>query len=143
MTSADNRRPRTKKRWADFKLAIASGETIRNAAARLGIGESCAYKKANEPDFATAVERIRSELFSTALAKLTANMAKAADRLGALIESSDGAIACRAAIGLLKVRSDLRQSVEFEERLAALEAAQYEAAKPAVISNGVLTNGRH
>jgi hypothetical protein len=110
-----------RKRDDAFMLALASGQTVRDAACAAGIGERTATRRVADLDFRRRVEELRSEMVAQTLGRLAAGMAEAADRLRALLGAKNEHIQLGAARSLLELALTLRKNVETEERLRALE----------------------
>lgn len=102
-------------------LALASGQTVRDAARTAGVGERTATRRLADPAFARQVDALRAEMVRRALGKMADGMAEAADTLRQLLRAESESVrlgACRAA---LELSVKLREAVEFEQRLAAVE----------------------
>jgi hypothetical protein len=128
---ADNGR---RKRDDALAVSLAGGATLRDAAAAAGIGERTATRRWADAAFRRRVAELRGEMVGQALGRLADGMAAAADVLRALLgaENSDGEprnekTRLAAAAKLLELGVRLRESVELEERLAALEARNNDA----------------
>jgi hypothetical protein len=106
---------------AALLLALASGQTVRDAARAAGIGERTATRRVADPDFRRRVGELRAEMIGRALGKMADGMADAADRLRQLLQAESEGVCLGAAKALLELSVKLRDSVEIEERLAALE----------------------
>jgi hypothetical protein len=105
-------------------LALASGQTLRDAAAAAGIGERTASRRWADPAFRRRVDELRADLVARALGRLADGMAEAADVLRALLAAgTPPAVRLGAARSLLELGCRLRESVELEARLTALETA--------------------
>ncbi len=102
-------------------LALASGQTIRDAARTAGIGERTATRRLSEPVFRQRVEKLRSDMVCRALGKMADGMADAADKLRQLLAAKSEAVQLGACRALLELGVKLRESVELEQRLIALE----------------------
>ena len=85
-------------------LALACGRTLREAAE------------------ASGVNGLRGELTSRALGRLAEGMALAADTLRELLAAKSEGVRLSAARAVLELGNKLRESVELEQRLTALEA---------------------
>src|SRR5262245_22091858 len=107
-------------------LALASGDTIDEAAREAGCGgRTIRTWLHDEPEFPRRVTELRSEMTSRALGKLVDGMASAADTLGFLCRKGKSeTVRLGAARALLELSVKLRESVELEQRIAALEAKQ-------------------
>jgi hypothetical protein len=102
-------------------LALATGQTLRAAAEATGIGERTATRRTAEPGFRRRVNELRAEMTSRALGRMADGMADAADVLRKLLNADSESVRLGAARSLLELGVKLRESVELEERLAALE----------------------
>jgi hypothetical protein len=102
-------------------LALATGQTLRAAAEATGVGERTATRRVAEPGFRRRVGELRAEMTSRALGRMADGMADAADVLRQLLNAESESVRLGAARSLLELGVKLRESVELEERLAALE----------------------
>jgi hypothetical protein len=103
-------------------LALAAGQTVRAAAVAAGVGERTATRRLTEPDFRRRLAETRADMVARALGRVAEGMADAADKLRALLaDTTPPAVRLGAARSLLELGVKLRESVEMEERLAALE----------------------
>lgn len=102
-------------------LALATGQTIRDAAAANGIGERTATRRMADPAFRRRVAETRSALFAEAVGRLAALAGRAADALGDLLTSERDLVKLQAAKSLLELGPKLREVGELAERLDALE----------------------
>jgi hypothetical protein len=105
-------------------LLLASGYTIAAAASESGASERVIKLwKANNPNFGKRITEIRAEMTSQALGRLVDAMSGAADTLDDLARNSDSEhVRLSAARAVLELGVKLRESVELESRIAALEA---------------------
>jgi hypothetical protein len=102
-------------------LAVASGQTLRDAAQEAGIGEHTATRRWADPAFRRRVGELRSDMVGTALARMTDGMADAADMLRKLLAADSESVRLGAARSLLELGVRLRESVELADRLTAVE----------------------
>ena len=101
---------------------VASGSTIRAAAAKLGISESHAYTiSSGDPEFKKRVSHIRSEAVERAVAILSAHATVASETLVRLCGSVDEKIALAASTKLLGMIQPLGEYAELRERIDAIE----------------------
>jgi hypothetical protein len=107
-------------------LALAGGCTIDIAARESGAGaRTIRTWLATLPAFSRRIGQLRGEMTSRALGRLADNMASAADTLGYLCrQGKSEMVRLSAARAVLELGNKLRESVELEERIAALEARQ-------------------
>jgi hypothetical protein len=104
-----------------FLLAVASGKTVKEAAAEASLGERTAYRRLADPSAPQRLQALRSEMVQRALGRLSDAMSDAADKLRALLSARSETVQLGAARSLLELTTRLRDSVELEERVAALE----------------------
>jgi HEAT repeat protein len=104
-------------------LALATGQTLRGGAEAAGIAERTATRRWADPAFRRRVGELRGEMVGRALGRMADGMAEAADKLRQLLAAESESVRLGAARALLELGAKLRESVELEERLAALEAA--------------------
>ena len=111
------------RRDADELLAaeLASGKTVRDAAAAVKIGERTAFRRLEDPEFRRRVTELRAGLVRDAAGKLAANMGQAADKLAELIGNADPDVALKAAVKVIELSMKAVQLTELEGRLADLE----------------------
>jgi hypothetical protein len=103
--------------------ALAAGQTLRDAAAAAGVGERTAGRRWADPAFRGRVAELRAEMVGRALGKMADGMAEAAGVLRQLLGADREAVRLGAARALLELGTRLRESVELEERIRALEQA--------------------
>jgi hypothetical protein len=104
-------------------LALASGQTLRDAAAATGVAERTATRRWADPAFRQRVVELRGGMVNRAAGRMADGMTGAADTLRALLQAEGESVRLGAARALLELGTKLRESVELEERLQALEAA--------------------
>jgi hypothetical protein len=104
-----------------LSLALASGQTLRDAAAAAGIGERTATRRWADPGFRRRVADLRAGMMQRALGKLADGMAEAADTLRRLLNSYSESVRLGAARSVLELGHRLRETVELEQRLAEVE----------------------
>jgi hypothetical protein len=100
---------RNGRRWA-VALALATGRTVRDAAAACGAGERTVYTWLKDPAFVGRVAQVRSELFALAVGRLAGLAGGAADALGGLLASASEAVRLQAARAVLEYGPRLRES---------------------------------
>jgi hypothetical protein len=106
-------------------LALASGYNLREASRRSKAGQRTIKTwTASKTAFARRITELRMEMTSLALGKLTSNLTSAADTLAHLSRKGKSEmVRLGAARALFELSTKLRESIEIEQRLAALEAA--------------------
>jgi hypothetical protein len=102
-------------------LALAAGQTVRDAARSAGLGERTVRRRLADPNFRRRVAELRGEMVDRALGRATDGMSEAADMLRRLLRAKRENIRLGAARSLLEFGVRLRESVELEARLAAVE----------------------
>jgi hypothetical protein len=120
------------RRKADAALlvALAAGQTVRDAAQSAGLGERTATRRVADPEFRRRVYELRAEMVGQALGKMADGMTEAADTLRKLLTAQSESIRLGAARSILELGNKLRESAEFAERLAILEQQVAEREKP-------------
>ena len=114
---------------ADDRLLIllASGSTVRDAAQQCDIGETTVWRRMRDATFIGELNRLRGELWNSAMGKLTAASGKAVDRLVTLVDDADSdAVRLSACKSILELGTKLRDSIEFAQRLELLENPRHE-----------------
>jgi len=109
---------------AALLLALAAGQTVRDAAAAAGIGERTATRRLADTAFRRRVAELRGEMVGRALGRMADGMSEAADVLRQLLAAESESVRLGACRALLELGVKLRESVELEARVAALEAGQ-------------------
>jgi hypothetical protein len=109
-------------------LALARGETVRDAAVSAGMSERTAARRWADPAFRLRVSHLRGEMLVRAAGKLADAMSEAADELRQLMKEAKSETvrlaACRTA---LELGLKSRETLELDERLRQLEDANREA----------------
>lgn len=106
-------------------LALAQGHST-DAAGRAGgvSGRTVRRWLADDADFRAKVGALRRELLDQTVGGLADAAVEAVATLRAMLEADSEAVRVRAARAILTAVITVRESVDIEERLAALEAAQ-------------------
>jgi hypothetical protein len=100
---------------------VATGNTLRDAALAVGIGERTAARRWADPDFRRRVSELRGEMVGRSLGRMANGMSEAANELRRLLCARSEAVRLGAARSLLELSVKLRDSVDLEQRLASLE----------------------
>jgi hypothetical protein len=112
------------KRRADETLltALACGATVEAAAAKAGVSTATAYRRLQEPDFERPLQELRADMVQRTAGTLTAAATEAVKTLLALQKDpTPPSTRLGAARAVLELGVKFRETVELEERLAALE----------------------
>lgn len=107
-------------------VALARGATSEEAARESGVSGRTVRRWMEDPDFQIEVRDTRTEMLSAAVGQLAAGAAEAIATLRDALDDEDGRTRVQAARVLLDACLSLRESLDLEQRLAALEAAQTE-----------------
>ncbi len=102
-------------------LAIARGSSQTEAASSAGVHRSTVHRWMQSAEFRDRVADARRGILAQATSKLGDRILTAIDTLASLLESESEAVKLGAARALVTALLPLRQSVDFEERLARLE----------------------
>lgn len=108
-------------------LALAAGLTVHGAAERAGCSQRTVYRYLANADFQRRLTEARGEMVGRALGRLADAMTEAADTLRSLLAAESEAVRLGAARSTLELGSRLRESVELEKRISALEERQKES----------------
>jgi hypothetical protein len=103
-------------------LAVATGQTLRDAAQAAGIGERTASRRWADPAFRRRVSELRGDMVQRSLGRMADGMAEAADVLRQLLAAESESVRLGAARSLLELGAKLRESIELEERIGEVEA---------------------
>ncbi len=102
-------------------LALAGGQTLRAAASLAGVSERTAARRWADPEFRKRVAESRAEMVRQAQGRMADSMSEAAGVLRQLLTASSENVRLGACRAVLELGVKLRESVELEERLQALE----------------------
>jgi hypothetical protein len=102
-------------------LALASGQTVTEAAVSADLSRRTATRRVADPAFRRRVAELRAGMVARALGKMADGMTAAADTLRALLDAEGESVRLGAARSILELGNKLRESVELEQRLADLE----------------------
>jgi hypothetical protein len=102
-------------------LAVAGGQTLRDAAVAVGIGERTAARRWADAAFRRRVCELRGEMVARTLGRMADGMVEAASVLRKLLKAKSENVRLGACRAILELGTKLRDSVEVEERLQALE----------------------
>jgi transposase-like protein len=105
-------------------LALAAGETIKEAAAGAGVGERTVGNWLGEADFAALVDSLRAQILERTMSRMIDTTTRATERLRRLVRSRKESIALGACRTVLEQAVRLREAVTLAERVAALEQAE-------------------
>jgi hypothetical protein len=103
-------------------VAIASGRTLRDAAAGAGVSERTARRRHEDTAFRARVVELRGAMLQQSLGRMAGGMAEAADVLRGLLKADSESVRLGACRAMLELGVKLRETVDHAERLQALEA---------------------
>lgn len=114
--------PTRKKADGALLMALACGATVESAARKAGLGERTAYRRLADPAFQEQLASLRFETVQRTAAMLCAASLEAVKTLVSLQEPSvPAAVRLGAARSILELGAKLREIVELEQRLTAVE----------------------
>lgn len=107
-------------------FALAAGATLDEAASKSGAGLTTIKTwSATIPAFYRRVTELRGEMTARAMGRLVDSMASAADTLGFLSRKGKSEmVRLSAARAVIELGVKLRESVELEQRIVALEVSR-------------------
>jgi HEAT repeat protein len=102
-------------------LALAEGQTVRDAATSAGVSERTAFRRLANPEFTGQVAALRADMIRTAAGRLAAGMTAAADVLRALLGHQNAHVRHKAAVKLLEVGMKVVELADLQRRVDDLE----------------------
>ncbi|VTU02487.1 phage protein : Phage protein OS=Acetonema longum DSM 6540 GN=ALO_17461 PE=4 SV=1 [Gemmataceae bacterium] len=111
-------------------LALACGATVEAAARQCGLTDRTIYRRLSEPAFKDRLQALRTDMVARAAGMLTAAAGEAVRTLLQLQKDAPATVRLGAAKAVLEVGMKLREIVDLEARMAALEARLAEQDKP-------------
>ncbi|MGS2640252.1 helix-turn-helix domain-containing protein [Streptosporangium sp. G12] len=107
-------------------LALASGVSIADAARAGGVSPRTVNRWLDNHAFTTQVAELRAQLLGRTVGALIEASVEAVATLRCSLHADSEAVRVRAATAILSAVITIRESVDLEERLAALETAEKE-----------------
>jgi hypothetical protein len=116
---------KTRKKAEDaLLLALACGATAESAARQCRVSERTVFRRLADPDFRRRLQELRADMVLRTSGALTAASTESVRTLLELQKPThSGTVRLGAARAILEIGMRLREVVELEARLAALEAA--------------------
>jgi transposase-like protein len=111
-------------------LMLAGGKSVAAVARELGCGVRTVYDWLGDSKYRSLVSRFRHRMLDRAIGLIAASTNKAVVTLRKLLDSESEGIRLKAATSLLDHSIRMREHIEMEERIAALEAREYESEEP-------------
>jgi hypothetical protein len=102
--------------------ALAAGKTNQEAADAAGVSPRTVSRRLSDPVFHQRILTVRGEMIKRALGRMANSMSSAADTLCKLLKAKSESVRLGACRAMLELGVKLRESVEFDARLAALES---------------------
>ena len=102
-------------------LFLASGKSVTKTAAKTGLSRRTLTRRLNDPAFRRRLSKFRAELFERGMGILAAAQAGAASALVRLLKSENESVRLGASRSVFELGAKIRENVEIEERLSALE----------------------
>jgi hypothetical protein len=105
-------------------LTLACGATVESAARQCRVSERTVFRRLAEPDFQRRLQELRADMVLRTSGALTAASTESVRTLLELQKPAhSGNVRLGAARAILEIGMKLREVVELETRIAALEAA--------------------
>lgn len=101
--------------------ALASGHTLQEAAKAAGVSPRTVSRRLADPAFKQRIHTLRAEMIGRALGRMADGMSDAAGTLRKLLKAKAESVRLGACRAMLELGVKLREAVEFEARLTALE----------------------
>src|SRR5262245_55086565 len=103
-------------------MALACGASIEAAANKAGVSPATVYRRLQDPEFQKELQRLRSDMVERTASTLTAASCEAVKSLVDLLKDSGPAsVRLGAARAVIDLAIKMREMVELEQRVAALE----------------------
>lgn len=102
-------------------VALACGDTAKEAAEKAGVGERTVYRRLTDQEFLVKVNKARNMMIGQAVGRLSLTCAKAAETLEKLLDSDNPRIRLQAAKAILDHAIKLSDNWAIEMRLGHLE----------------------
>jgi hypothetical protein len=102
-------------------VLLASGSTIRSAAAETSTGERTIHGWLDSPAYRAFVAGTRDQILAETIGRLTQAASRAASVLESLLGSENEQVRLRAALGVIDVMVRTREHGELAARVAELE----------------------
>ena len=102
---------------------VATGATVKSAAETIGISASAAYQISCTAEFRIEVARLRTEIVTAAVGKLSDGAAEAVDTLRSLLtEDNEPAIRLNASKAILAALPTMSEFGELRKRIDEIES---------------------
>jgi transposase len=102
--------------------SLATGVSIKEAAAQADVGERTAFRRLNDPSFRQRLAETKGRMLEAASAKLASSAGAACEELDRLLKKAKSeSVRLAAARVILEQVLRMRDLVEIDQRLTALE----------------------
>jgi hypothetical protein len=114
---------RKRRRKGDAVLieALARGSSVAQACKLVGLSSRTVFRRLLDPSFQEAIRDCRSKMFTDAAGALAATMKRASMTLRRLLVDESPSIRLSSARAILEAGQKLREALDLEERIAAVE----------------------
>jgi hypothetical protein len=108
---------------ADSRLlaALAAGKTVAESATEAGVSQSTVYRRLDDQEFRQELDKIKDNILSNTVAKLTDACSEAVETLRALLGCDSPSTRLGAARSILELSVSMRTAVDFADRISDLE----------------------
>ncbi|MEY8039568.1 helix-turn-helix domain-containing protein [Saccharopolyspora cebuensis] len=111
---------------ATVAVSLAAGARPQDIARELEISPRTIRRWMTDPDFAAEVRSMRMDMLNAAVGELTAGATEAVAALRRALSDDDGRNSVQAARVMLEFVLAMRESLDHDQRIAALESAAAE-----------------
>src|ERR1700730_9631394 len=112
-------------------MALACGATVEAAAHKASVSPATVYRRLQDPEFQKELQEFRSGMVERTADMLTAASGEAVKSLvGLLKDTGPAAVRLGAARAVIDLAVKMRETVELEPRIAALEGKPGRRRKP-------------
>ncbi|QDU39218.1 Helix-turn-helix domain of resolvase [Maioricimonas rarisocia] len=103
-------------------LLVAAGQSVAAVAEQTGVSRRTIYRRLEQAEFRTRVRDLRADMVDQAAGYLSRTAVKAVRTMESLLDSDSDTVRLGAARSILETGMRLRESAEFAQRLADVEA---------------------
>jgi hypothetical protein len=105
-------------------VALATGKSMREATAAASVAERTGWRRWADPAFRAKVAELRAQVVDASLGAMTEGMTEAVETIRRLLVAESEAVRLGAARSIIDSAIKLRENVDFERRILALEAGK-------------------
>lgn len=103
-------------------LALASGDSVKDAARQAGCSERTVYRRLRNESFVQRINQARTSMLQQAVGRLAKAVPKASEVLDRLLDSPSERIRLQAVKVVIDSSIKLSDAAAYEQRLASLES---------------------